>query len=299
MESSSPTIKKCIFSQNMAESSGGGIMNYSNSSPTILNCIFSQNEAANNGGGINNYDNSSPSIAGCMFLGNIAGYGGGLYNYQSSPNIINCTFSKNIAKHEGGGIRNIKFSSPVINNTIFWGDVAANNPEIGSDASFPMLTYCNIQGGHWGTGNMNTDPLFDDPENDNFHLQAISPCIDKGGNAALGLPDIDFEGDNRIVDGDNDGFDKVDIGADEYVLSSGGSADGDIAPLGSPDGIVNVGDALVALRVSLILETPSQGDILHGDVAPLDSQGQPNPDGQISVGDALVILRKALGIISF
>ena len=75
--------------------------------------------------------------------------------------------------------------------------------------------------------------------------------------------------------------------------------DGDVAPLGNRDGIVNVGDALVALRFALTLEIPTEEDILHGDVAPLDASGQPDPDGQITVGDALVILRKALGLITF
>jgi len=74
--------------------------------------------------------------------------------------------------------------------------------------------------------------------------------------------------------------------------------DGDLAPLGNRDGIVTVGDALVALRFALGLETPTQDDIAHGDVAPLDNSGLPSPDGQITVGDALVILRNALGLIS-
>jgi len=78
-----------------------------------------------------------------------------------------------------------------------------------------------------------------------------------------------------------------------------GEPDGDVAPLGSRDGIVNVGDALVALRFALGLETPTSEDITHGDVAPLDEENKPNPDGAINVGDALVILRKALGIIDF
>jgi len=34
-------------------------------------------------------------------------------------------------------------------------------------------------------------------------------------------------------------------------------ADGDVAPLGNRDGTVNVGDALVALRFALGLETPT------------------------------------------
>jgi len=82
------------------------------------------------------------------------------------------------------------------------------------------------------------------------------------------------------------------------VLASAVS-DGDVAPLGSRDTKVNVGDALVALRFALTLETPTQEDKLHGDVAPLDANGKPNPDGEITVGDALVILRKALGIVAF
>ena len=77
------------------------------------------------------------------------------------------------------------------------------------------------------------------------------------------------------------------------------TADGDVAPLGNRDGTVNVGDALMALRFALALETPTQEDIEHGDVAPLDAQNKPNPDGVINVGDALIILRKALGLISF
>jgi uncharacterized protein YjiK len=82
-------------------------------------------------------------------------------------------------------------------------------------------------------------------------------------------------------------------------VSNGNTPDGDVAPLGNRDGAVTVGDALVALRFALGLETPTQDDIAHGDAAPLGPQGQPNPDGAINVGDALVILRKALGLISF
>jgi len=75
--------------------------------------------------------------------------------------------------------------------------------------------------------------------------------------------------------------------------------DGDVAPLGNRDSIVNVGDALVALRFALGLETPTQDDTVYGDVAPLDADGQPQPDGTITVGDALVILRKALGLVDW
>jgi len=83
------------------------------------------------------------------------------------------------------------------------------------------------------------------------------------------------------------------------ILTVSYKSDGDLAPLGSRDGVINVGDALVALRFALLLEIPTQEDMAHGDIAPLDASGHPNPDGQITVGDALVILRRALGLITF
>jgi hypothetical protein len=46
------------------------------------------------------------------------------------------------------------------------------------------VSYSCIQGGYTGTGNIDEDPLFEDPENGNYSLQwneqHISPCIDSG-----------------------------------------------------------------------------------------------------------------------
>jgi len=77
--------------------------------------------------------------------------------------------------------------------------------------------------------------------------------------------------------------------------------DGDIAPLGSPDGLVKVGDALLCMRFALGLEPghPTTNECAQADVAPLDSNGCPSPNGKITVADALVILRLSLGIIGF
>ena len=63
--------------------------------------------------------------------------------------------------------------------------------------------------------------------------------------------------------------------------------------------MVNIGDAIVALLFNLALETSTQEDSAHGDVAPLDAENKPNPDEVLTVGEALVILRKALVLISF
>jgi hypothetical protein len=56
-----------------------------------------------------------------------------------------------------------------------------------------------------------------DPGNGDFHLGPCSPCIDAGDNAA-DLPAHDFEGDDRVLDGDGDGTATVDMGVDEVAV---------------------------------------------------------------------------------
>jgi hypothetical protein len=63
-----------------------------------------------------------------------------------------------------------------------------------------------------------TTGRFLDPVNGDFHLGLDSPCIDAGNNTAPNLPDHDFEGDARIVEGDGDGTALVDMGVDEMLL---------------------------------------------------------------------------------
>lgn len=64
------------------------------------------------------------------------------------------------------------------------------------------------------------------------------------------------------------------------------------------DGRVDVADALKALRIAVGLAAPTATELLHGDVAPLDSDGVPAPDARITVADALLILRKVVGVTS-
>jgi uncharacterized delta-60 repeat protein len=71
-------------------------------------------------------------------------------------------------------------------------------------------------------------------------------------------------------------------------------ADGTI----SGTGTVSVTDALEALRIAAGIDTPTQTDLEHLDVAPLVN-GQRHPDGKIDISDVVVILRKAAGLPSW
>jgi hypothetical protein len=64
------------------------------------------------------------------------------------------------------------------------------------------------------------------------------------------------------------------------------------------DGVVDVTDALKALRVALGLDAATTADLTRGDVAPLVS-GKPQQDGKIDIGDVVVILRKSVGLINW
>jgi parallel beta-helix repeat protein len=183
---SSPKVTNCIFSGNTASSSGGGMDN-DNSSPTVTNCTFIGNKVNSYGGGVLNDSDSNTSFVNCIFTGNVSGaYGGGIHNYRSSPTLTNCTFSKNSGTFNGGGMTNYDSCRPVVTNCILWG----NKPDqicdwTGTNCS-TTVAYCDVEGGWWsGTGNIDKDPCFVNPDANDYHLKPDSPCIDAGDTTSV------------------------------------------------------------------------------------------------------------------
>ncbi|MCO6411406.1 MAG: right-handed parallel beta-helix repeat-containing protein [Thiogranum sp.] len=68
---------------------------------------------------------------------------------------------------------------------------------------------------------------------------------------------------------------------------------GDLAPYGSPDGVLTSADLLVLQRFVSGELIPTPEELLVGDVAPLN-----NPDGQLNAGDLVVLQRAVLGLVT-
>ena len=89
-------------------------------------------------------------------------------------------------------------SYPTLTNCILWGD---SPQEIFSSSGTPSVTYCDVQGGWPGQGNINADPRLMFVPGGNLRLRHGSPCIDAGNNSAV-PPGIttDLDGNPRFVD---------------------------------------------------------------------------------------------------
>ncbi|MCP9767172.1 hypothetical protein EGI22_04570 [Lacihabitans sp. LS3-19] len=175
---------------------GGGILNV-NSSPTLVNILLKAN-SAEYGGGIANDENAAPKIINVLLIKNKANSGGGLYNQYSSPTIINSTFSANRSTNENGGaISNFSGTSlrpmnPIIKNSIIWdnGEYQNVSSEV-SNSPYVLNTYSNtILRGSGGSSNwisnlginagsnLDIDPVFTNPINEDYSLSNCSPAID-------------------------------------------------------------------------------------------------------------------------
>ena len=96
-----------------------------------------------------------------------------------------------------------------------------------NSTSTPTITYSDVAGGYPGTGNINVDPLFIDPngldgisgttddEDYSLHLSSNSPCINAGDPAGSYTGQVDLDGQPRVAYG------RVDIGVDEVFPIAG------------------------------------------------------------------------------
>jgi hypothetical protein len=180
-------ITGCLFEGN-SSSQGGGLV-CRRSYPTVTDCRFFDNNGGYMGGGALVEYYCSPTFSHCVFAGNSASNGGGVgVKDDSFLQMISCTFSANSSGNLGGGVFCGEESSVSADNCIIAFSQDGRALYWDGTGTEPVLTCCDLYGnadGDWVgpiadqygvNGNISEDPLFCDPENDDYHLHEDSPC---------------------------------------------------------------------------------------------------------------------------
>ena len=176
-------------------SSGGGALNSDSSVISIISTQFIENSALY-GAGIRARYGSTCEITKSLFHDNYQQefhYKNAMHSRDSEIELGNCTFTSSAPIAAGGGIIVFEpgYSNISIENSVLWNSLSH---EITSNSQGNQLTvsYSDIEGGEsginhlenlnlfWLEGNINEDPIFNNPENNDFTLQISSPCIDAG-----------------------------------------------------------------------------------------------------------------------
>ena len=201
------------YNSDADENSCGGAVFCYYSDPTITNCKITNN-IGDRGGAIY-CDESYPIISNTLIANNASMSGntqcGGIcVGGWGKPEIVNCTVVNNLP----GGIFTNSWDGIDVTNTIVWGN---DRYQIQNVESTATVSFCDIQDGFNGQGNIDSDPCFFDPtigigpqydaSAANWMLQSNSPCINSGRR--IRLSDTDLAGNPRI------NCDLIDIGAYE------------------------------------------------------------------------------------
>jgi len=228
LDFSDAVLADCVISDNRAGFAGGGVVCERNSRPTFLRTTISDN-MAQFGGGMIIQSASQPLLHACVIRGNMADSTAGIQVDSSDPVIRDSLIVGNVSfKATRGGLDTGSNSNTIVTNCTIAGNstgMSCNDPasevQISNSIFFgngmdlidcvPSYSLIGVGDHKIGEGNITGDPLFD--SEDDYHLQAASPCVNQGDS--MFEPDIgygDFDGHWRVLCG------RVDMGAFELGI---------------------------------------------------------------------------------
>jgi hypothetical protein len=184
----SPTkFINCRFIRNHAYGEGGAVKFTSDLGTEFIECRFFNNDCNYGGGAISLYSVIGTKMTYCLFIDNYTMYSnGGAIHTLGTGNTLsleNCTLIGNHANYGDGGGVNLAYANASFVNCIIRDNNGGYSDNIYLDfGGAAQINYCNtpMPDGATGNDNINVDPLFQDPNSNNYQLQETSPCIDAG-----------------------------------------------------------------------------------------------------------------------
>lgn len=229
-------IENCSFQENKSIGNTALRIHGQQINVKLANCSFIANEAIQYGAGAVFTGGCQGEVINCQFISNKAATGGGEWNsaaatvWGSEVDFYNCAFVNNSASY--GTAMTIAAGTAIVENCILWEN--SGNPvtlaDAGGNGGELFINYSVVQNGqgsisvsslstlHWGSSNLDADPLFSDDEDHPYALDPESPCVDAGNPVSASLPEMpqDFVGNIRIWDGNGDESAVIDMGPYEY-----------------------------------------------------------------------------------
>ncbi len=217
------TLRGTQFISNTGSLAAGGAGVYATNAVTATGTLFRFNRAAGKGGGL--YAGGTAALTATQFIDNEAHDGGGMYHAASVLRVTNALFARNRAPAFGTGADLVLASSGsaqilhttiadagltaregiyVVAGTVGITDTIVVSHAIGIRQTggavyadynlFYNNTTSKIGAIGGGTHDVNGDPVFVDPVNDDYHLGSDSAAVDTGIDVAIAT---DFDRDVR------------------------------------------------------------------------------------------------------
>lgn len=214
-------IRDNVIQGNTATSRGGAIAMSNFSDPLIVQNVIARNQSPR--GGALCWSIASgvrgPYLINNTIVDNIGANGAAIYagGFDRGALIENNVIAGEAA--DGLLFRDGSYDArnPIVQSNVVW--ATSGNRYAGA---FPDLT--------GSYGNMAQDPMLVNPSAGDYRPRPGSPCIDAGETGAPGIGEADLLGETRVVDGDQDGTARIDIGAFEWGAPRILSATVDLAP---------------------------------------------------------------------
>ncbi|NCC50414.1 MAG: hypothetical protein EOM20_04275 [Spartobacteria bacterium] len=221
---------------------------------------FMNNRATKGNGGAIAGILSSFNIYEALICSNVAMRGGGvIVDNTATGTLVNVIIAENTASITGGGVRVYSGNSraellycTLIGNR---GDGLSGDPSAWVELVYSIawsntgvaltpghvVTYCDVQGGYPGTGNINTNPAFKDGAANDYRLLYGSPCIDMATAGLLSLKDCinEIRPSGLWSDFGAYEYNRNTYDSDDDTIPDGWEADHGLNPLFAADALQN------------------------------------------------------------